>query len=222
MSTYYSKVKKQLVAVDCIAFGFNEDGLKLLIVKRKVEPELGKWSLMGGFVSENESLDDAAKRVLNNLTGLETSYLEQIGTYGEVNRDPGARVISVAYFSLMRVSDYNPELGEKYGAHWVSLRSLPKLIFDHSYMVKAALSKLQEATMIKPVGVRLLPEKFSLLQMKLLYEAIHQKKIDKRNFHKWILSLGILKKTTIKDKSTSKKGTFLYEFNKSKSRDSKL
>lgn len=214
MRAYYSKEKKHLIAVDCIAFGFEEDGLKLLIVKRKVEPELGKWSLMGGFVKENESLDAAAERVLYNLTGLEKVYLEQIGVYGNVTRDPGARVISVAYFSLIRVSDYKHELGEKYGAHWVSLKKLPRLMSDHGDMVKAALNKLQETSMIKPVGVKLLPEKFSLLQLQSLYEAIHQKKIDKRNYQKWILSLDILKKLNIKDKSTSRKGTFLYEFNK--------
>lgn len=212
MKKYYSQAEKHLVAVDCIVFGFEEDRLKLLIVKRKIEPEIGKWSLIGGFVKNQESLDGAANRVLKNLTGLDNIYLKQIGAYGEVKRDPGARVISVAYFALIRVSDYKHELGEKYGADWISLKKLPKLMFDHSEMVKSALNKLQEASMIKPVGLKLLPKQFSLPQLQLLYEAIHQKKFDKRNYRKWILSLGILKKLSIKDKSGSRKGAFLYEF----------
>lgn len=218
MEKYYSEAERLLVAIDCIIFGFEENRLKLLIVKRKVEPELEKWSLVGGFVKKEESLNDAAQRIVHNLTGLNNIYLEQIGAYGEVGRDPEARVISVPYFALIRVEDYKYESGEKYEAHWVSLKMLPKLIFDHTEMVRAALAKLQETSMIKFIGYRLLPKQFSLPQLQSLYEAIHLKKFDKRNYRKWVSSLGVLKKLNIKDKSTSRKGAFLYEFKKVKNK----
>jgi 8-oxo-dGTP diphosphatase len=212
----YSKHQKHLIAVDCIVFGYDilEKEIKLLLIKRSFEPALGKWSLAGGFVKENESLDEAAQRILNLLTGLGDVYMEQSFTYGKIDRDPGARVISTSYSALIKIQDIDRELKESNGAHWQSLARLPHLIFDHREMVDRALNELQMQTKVKPVGFELLPEKFTLVQLQDLYEAISQRDIDKRNFRKKILSMNILEKLEEKEKETSKKGAFYYKFNK--------
>jgi ADP-ribose pyrophosphatase YjhB (NUDIX family) len=212
----YSHGTKHLVAVDCIIFGYDilEKEIKLLLFKRIVEPAKGRWSLEGGFVDENESLDDAATRILRKLTGLESVYMKQSYVYGDTNRDPGARVISVAYFALIAIRDISKELAEQNGVHWRSISRLPDLIFDHPLMVKRALTDLQNQIKIKPVGFELLPEKFTLVQLQALYEAIYQRNVDKRNFRKKILSMGILEKLDEKEKVTSKKGAYYFKFNK--------
>jgi 8-oxo-dGTP diphosphatase len=212
----YSKYPRYLVAVDCIIFGYDilEKEIKLLLIKRSFEPAKGRWSLAGGFVDENESLDTAAFRILRNLTGLEIIYMKQSYSYGEHFRDPGARVISVAYFALITIRDIDHDLAQQNGANWRSISKIPDLIFDHSAMVKKALADLQNQIKIKPVGFELLPEKFTLVQLQDLYEAIYQREIDKRNFRKKILSMGILEKLDEKEKETSKKGAYYYKFNK--------
>jgi 8-oxo-dGTP diphosphatase len=212
----YSKHQKYYVAVDSIIFGYDilEKELKLLVIKRSFDPAKGKWSLAGGFVEPDESLDIAASRVLRNLTGIDKVYMKQLYCYGEVNRDPGARVISAAYWSLIKIKDIDPEVTARNGAHWQSLKRIPRLIFDHNEMVKKALNELQMQIRMKPVGFELLPEKFTLVQFLDLYEAIYQRDIDKRNFRKKILSMEILEKLDEKEKQTSKKGAFYYKFNK--------
>jgi 8-oxo-dGTP diphosphatase len=210
----YAKYHKYLVAVDCIIFGYDlfEKEIKLLLIKRSFEPAKGKWSLSGGFVDKDESLDEAASRILRRLTGLETIYLKQSFTYGQVERDPGARVISVAYSALIPIKDINSDLATVNLAHWRSLSKLPDLIFDHSEMVKRALKDLQDQVKIKPVGFELLPEKFTLVQLQDLYEAIYQRSVDKRNFRKKILSMDILEKLDEKERETSRKGAWYYRF----------
>jgi 8-oxo-dGTP diphosphatase len=212
----YSNHPRHLVAVDCIIFGYDilEKEMKLLLFKRIIEPAKGKWSLAGGFVDENEGLDQAASRILRKLTGLESVYMKQSYCYGDTTRDPGDRVISTAYFALIAIRDINKELAEENGVHWRSIARLPDLIFDHPLMVKRALSDLQNQVKVKPVGFELLPEKFTLVQLQDLYEAIYQRKVDKRNFRKKILSMEILEKLEEKEKETSKKGAYYYKFNK--------
>jgi ADP-ribose pyrophosphatase YjhB (NUDIX family) len=214
MNVYPSK-NKHLVAVDCIIFGYDilEKEIKLLLFKRIVEPAKGRWSLAGGFVERDESLDDAASRILRKLTGLESVYMKQSFAYGETDRDPGDRVISVSYFALIAIRDINKKLAEQNGVSWRSLSKLPDLIFDHPLMVRRALTELQNQIKIRPVGFELLPEKFTLVQLQALYEAIYQRKVDKRNFRKKILSMGILEKLDEKERETSKKGAFYYKFN---------
>lgn len=216
MQKIYSRHNKHLVAVDCIIFGYDllQKELKLLLIKRSFNPAKGSWSLEGGFVESGESLDEAAFRILRRLTGLELVYLKQSYAFGKVERDPGARVISVAYFALITIMDIDKELTEQNGAHWRSISQLPELIFDHADMVKRALKDLQDQIKIKPVGFELLPEKFTLVQLQELYEAIYQRKTDKRNFRKKILAMDILEKLDEKEKETSKKGAFYYKFNK--------
>ena len=218
MLDIYSRHPKHYLAVDCIIFGYDIAGkeLKLLLIKRSFEPAKGQWSLSGGFVEEGEGLDNAAYRVLRNLTGLSDLYMEQLYTYGETDRDPGARVISTAYFSLIGIHEIDEEIKVKYGAHWRSLSDLPDLIFDHRQMVDRALKELVEKVKVHPVGFELLPEKFTLVQLQNLYEAIYQKSIDKRNFRKKILSMNLLEKQDEKEKKTSKKGAWYYRFNEDK------
>jgi len=212
----YSKYSRYLMAVDCIVFGYDiqKKILKLLLVKRGFEPSKGSWSLAGGFVKEKESLDEAASRILRKLTGIETVFLTQSHTYGETGRDPGARVISIAYYALIAIRDIDHERVKDNGAHWRSVSDLPRLIFDHPVMVKRALADLQYQIKVRPIGFELLPDKFTLVQLQELYEAIYQKKADKRNFRKKILSMGVLEKLEEKEKETSKKGAWYYTFNK--------
>ncbi len=216
MRNYYSNYDRHYVAVDCIIFGFEDGELKLLLLKRKFEPAKGDWSLMGGFLEKTESLDDGARRILHQLTGLHDIYMEQLYTYGEVNRDSGERTISVAYYALIKVVENDRKLAEAHGAQWVSINKVPNLIFDHNAMVKKALTTLKSKIVRKPIGFELLPEKFTLPQLQTLYEAINQEQLDKRNFRKRILEIGLLDKLDEKEKESSKKGAFYYKFNKEK------
>jgi ADP-ribose pyrophosphatase YjhB (NUDIX family) len=212
----YSGHPRHLIAVDCIVFGYDilEKEIRLLLIKRSFEPARGKWSLAGGFVREKESLYEAACRILFQLTGLRDVYMEQSFTYGHIQRDPGARVISTTYSALIKIQDIDRKLKELNGAQWQSLARLPRLIFDHRDMVDRALTELRMQVKVKPVGFALLPEKFTLVQLQDLYEAIYQRNIDKRNFRKKILSMNILEKLDEKERETSKKGAFYYKFNK--------
>ncbi|HTE26281.1 NUDIX hydrolase [Flavitalea sp.] len=211
----YKNYDRLLLAVDCIIFGFDGHRIKSLLIKRGFEPEISKWSLMGGFVNNNESVDEAAKRVLKQLTGLDNIYMEQLQCYGDPERDPGGRVVSVAYFALIRI-DNNDKLLKEHQAEWFSFDKFPPLIFDHQEMVKNAKERLQQKVANHPIGFELLPAKFTLPQLQSLYEAIYESPVDKRNFTRKILSLDILEKLDEKEKTTSKKGAFLYVFDKEK------
>jgi 8-oxo-dGTP diphosphatase len=204
------------VALDCIIFGFDNEELKLLIHKRRFEPSMGHWSLFGGFLKEGESLDEGAIRILNELTGLEQIYMEQLQTYGEIDRDPAGRVISVAYYALIPAHRYSESYSRKYGATWVSLAEKPPLIMDHDAMVEKGLKRLRRRASTQPIGFELLPRKFTMPQLQALYEAIFQAPVDKRNFRKRILSMNVLVKLEEKDMSNSRKGAYLYRFDKKK------
>ena len=212
----YETQQKFLVAVDCIVFGFDLKQLKLLLFKRKIEPLRGKWSLIGALIKENISLNEAAKKVLQATTGLSDIYLDELKTYSEVDRDPGERVISTTFFSLMRINELLEESVERYDAHWFNLDDIPELILDHRKMVDDAIVNLRTKARYQPIGFELIPKKFTIPQIQLFYECIYQKKLDDRNFRKKIMSLNILARTNEKDKSGSKKGAFLYKFNEIK------
>ncbi len=213
---YYQHSNKHLVAVDCIIFGFQNDVLKILLLKRKVAPLKGQWSLIGSFVNTGEHLDNAAKRILKESTGLQNVFMEQLHCFGKSDRDPGDRVISIAYTALMRLEESDESKVEAFGAKWVELKKKPDLVIDHNEMMALALKQLQRKARLYPIGFELLPKKFTLPQLLKLYQAIYQQKIDDRNFRKKILSFGILKKLEEKDKSESKKGAFYYSFDKKK------
>lgn len=214
MTTYYSEHTKAYVAVDCIIFGFDENRLKLLIGKRNMDPGRGEWSLYGGFVEKDESLDDAANRVLLELTGLKEICMKQVGAFGAIERDPGERVISVAYCALINVNDYNEELRRQHGVEWVSTDELPQLYSDHNDMVKKAITLLRRRISTEPLSFNLLPDLFTLTQLQHVYEAVLGEEIDKRNFRKRIKTIEFIEKTEFIDKITSKRGAAMYRFNR--------
>lgn len=220
MIAYYNINPQFYVSVDCIIFGLNEGELSLLLLKRNFEPEKGKWSLMGGFVQQNESVDTAAKRVLKELTGLENVYMEQVGAFGEVDRDPGERVISVAYYALINVDESDRKLVKKHNAQWINIHDLPELSFDHPAMIEKARELIRRKASLEPIGLNLLPRLFTLSQMQSLYETIQGETIDKRNFRKKVAEMDYIEKTEMIDKSSSRRGAYLYKFNnKAYSRD---
>ncbi len=216
MINYYSKYNKHLLALDCIIFGFDKGEIKILLIKRDFEPAKGRWSLMGGFLDSEESLDESAQRILYGLTGLKKVFMEQLYTYGDIGRDPGERTISVAYYALLKIEDYDQDLVKKYSAQWHPISKIPDVIFDHNKMINRALKTLRRKARYRPIGFELLTEKFTLPQLQSLYEAIYQKKFDKRNFRKKIIVTDLLKKHEEKDMEGSKKGAYLYSFKRKK------
>lgn len=216
MLNSYRDVDKVILALDCIIFGFDNEELKILLVKRYFEPEKGKWSLMGGFLKKDEILNTAATRILHHYTGFDDVYMEQLYAFSEIDRDPVERTISVAYYALINVENHNKELIQNYNAKWFSITETPKLIFDHDKMLRHAISRLRYRTSTKPIGFELLPEKFTMRQLQKLYEAILNKELDKRNFISKINSLDILIKLEEKDRHSSRKGSYLYTFDKDK------
>lgn len=214
--TEYKFHDRMLIAVDCIIFGFDGKALKALLIKRGFDPESGNWSLMGGFVKTDESVEDAAFRILEVLTGITNIYLEQLFSFGAPKRDPGGRVVSIAYFALIKIDDYSDKLMKEHNAKWFDIKRIPPMIFDHKKMILMAKDRLRQKVANHPIGFELLPEKFTLPQLQNLYEAIYESTFDKRNFSRKILSLHILKKLDEKEKSFSKKGAFYYTFDHNK------
>ena len=212
LAELYKQYPKHYVAVDCSIFGYEDGELKLLLYPRSFEPSQGKWSLMGGFVQENESMDEAARRVLLQTTGLKDIFLEQAAAFSNPNRDPGARVISMTFVALIRIDIHDKDLVRESGAHWWPVTKLPPLIFDHEEMVANALSLLQQKASLDLIGKELLPEMFTLMQLRNLYEAIFQKNFDPGNFRKKVLSIGILERLNLKNTNESTKGAFYYRF----------
>lgn len=214
MTNYYSEHSKLWVSVDCIVLGFEADKLKLLIGKRQMDPGRGEWSLYGGFVGPTEGLNDAANRVLYELTGLKKLYMKQVGAYGAIDRDPGERVISIAYCALINVADYDDNLRQQHGLQWVELTEMPQLFSDHNRMVYDTINMLRRHINTEPLSFNLLPELFTLTQLQHVYEAVLGEEIDKRNFRKRIKQIDFIEKTELIDKITSKRGAALYRFNK--------
>lgn len=215
MNTFYDSNAKAYVSVDCIIFGFEDGKLKVLLGHRKMDPGRGEWSLYGGFITPFESLDEASKRVLFNLTGIKDIYMRQVGAYGAVNRDPGSRVVSVAYCALINTKDYDESLRKKYSLEWIGIDELPPLYSDHNIMVRDALTMIRHRLSIEPLCFSLLPELFTLTQLQYVYEGIMGKETDKRNFRKRIKQSGILVATDLIDKKSSKRGAVLFRYNKS-------
>lgn len=214
MNTFYDSNAKAYVSVDCIIFGFEDGKLKVLLGHRNMDPGRGEWSLYGGFVTPDESLDEASKRVLYSLTGIKNIYMRQVGAYGAVNRDPGSRVISVAYCALINTRDYDESLRKKYSLEWIGIDELPHLYSDHNQMVSDALTMIRHRVRIEPLCFSLLPELFTLSQLQYVYEGIMGKTTDKRNFRKRIKQSGILSATELIDKKTSKRGAVLFRYNR--------
>lgn len=212
----YQNQNPVLVAVDCIIFGYDGDHLKLLVIKRAIEPIKDQWSLMGGFIGKDEDLDGAAKRILLQLTGLHDVYLEQFHAYGRPDRDPVERTISVVYFALIDIKKYSTQINDQYHAEWFKIKEVPELIFDHDKMVSAAMDKIRHQAALNPLLFELLPEKFTIPQLQNLYEQVYDAPIDNRNFVRKINGSSMLIKHAEKDKSGSRRGAFYYSVDKQK------
>lgn len=214
MTAFYIEHQKILVSVDCIIFGFEAGKLKVLIGRRNMDPGRGEWSLYGGFVRNDESIDEAADRTLFELTGMRNVYMRQVGAFGSVDRDPGARVVSVAYYALINVKDYDERLLKEHGVEWVNIDELPQMFSDHNQMINKARKLMQSKIKTEPISFQLLPSLFTLTQLQCLYEAVNGEEVDKRNFRKRIKEMDFIEKTELIDKTGSKRGAYLYRFNK--------
>lgn len=216
MQHRYSQQKRFLFAVDCIIFGYDGEDLKLLVIKRGIEPLKGEWSLVGGFVGEHESAEGAATRVLNELTGLDGIYMEQLRGFSEPERDTLERTVSIAFFALIDIQKYKQQLNENYHPAWFPINQSPELIFDHGKMVQLAKEQLRYKAALHPLLFELLPAKFTMPRLQSLYEAVYDTEFDKGNFNRKMLSTKLLLKLKDKDKGNSKKGAFYYKLDTEK------
>lgn len=207
------------VTVDCVVFGFDEGDLKVLLVRRDVDPFRGKWALPGGFVREEESLDEAARRELREETGIEKLYLEQLYTFGDIGRDPRGRVITVAYYALVKLAAYDVNAAtDASSAAWFPVADVSRLAFDHEKILEVALARLKAKVRYQPIGFELLPVKFALSELQHLYEAILETPLDKRNFRKKILSTGLLVELDEIQQDVAHRAARLYRFDDRKYR----
>jgi ADP-ribose pyrophosphatase YjhB (NUDIX family) len=207
----YQDIEKHLLSVDCVIFGYHENDLKLLLFERTIKPHKGNLSLLGGWVEKNESVEDAAQRVLTKLTGLPNIIMEQVGVFSNPQRDPGGRVVSIVFYALINIEQYG-EPNSDFGAQWISINEIPQLIFDHNQMIDAAKQKLKQKASYTLVGQGLLPDRFTITQLRSLYNAIYSTAFDPGNFRKKIISLKALNRLNEKETNESKKGAFLYQF----------
>ena len=207
------------LAVDCAVFGLDES-LKVLLIERGLDPFKGSWALPGGFVEMDESLDQAARRELEEETSLKNVFLEQLYTFSQPDRDPRDRVVSVGYFALVRLSDHRLQAAtDANDARWFDVQKLPKLAFDHAKILKMAKERLQGKVRYQPIGFELLPKKFTLRQLQQLYEVVLERELDKRNFRKKILSMGILTELDEVESGVAHRAARLYRFNKTNYQD---
>ncbi|MCR9252257.1 MAG: NUDIX hydrolase [bacterium] len=212
------------LAVDAVVFGYtSEDGLSVLLIQRKIPPFEGEWALPGGLVKENESLDEAVMRELKEETGVSINYLEQLYTFGEPKRDPRNRVVSVAYYGLVRPDVFHLLADtDALEAAWFNLDELPKLAFDHQNILNLARVRLKGKITYEPIGFELLDKKFPFSELEKLYQTVLDKPIDRRNFKKKIMSYDFLEETTEKQilKGAGRPGN-LFKFNEKKYLDLK-
>jgi 8-oxo-dGTP diphosphatase len=205
------------LAVDCVVFGLDESDLKVLLIQRRLQPFQHAWALPGGFVHVDETLDEAARRELAEEAGVTDVYLEQLYTFGGLDRDPRERVVTVAYFALAKLSDHRIRAAtDAMGVGWFSLDELPKLAFDHALVVDTARDRLRGKVRYAPVGFELLPPRFSLTQLQRLYEIILGTDLDKRNFRKKILAMDLIVETDEVEQNVRHRAARLYRFDRRK------
>lgn len=209
---YHYKYPHPSVTTDCVIFGFNGTKLNVLLIERGIEPFKGQWAFPGGFLKMDETTEEGAMRELFEETGLKEAYIRQFHTFSEVNRDPRERVITIAYYALVQISEAQGG-DDAAKAQWFPLDQVPSLAFDHDLILRQALSELRKQIHFEPIGFELLPKKFTMTQLQRLYEAILNVKFDRRNFHNKLLKLGILTELDEKLTLANKKIAFLYKFN---------
>lgn len=203
------------LTVDAVVFGLDEEDLKVLLIQRDLPPFAGRWALPGGFVRMDENLEDAVQRELQEEAGLHDVFLEQLYTFGAPDRDPRGRVVSVAHYALVRLQDHAVRAAtDARNAAWFSLDDLPPLAFDHDRIVQMAHQRLRSKLRYQPIGFELLPEKFPLRELQRLYELVLDRPLDKRNFRKKILAMGVLKELKEVEQDVSHRAARLYRFDK--------
>lgn len=207
------------LTVDCVVFGLDEEDLKVLLIQRDLEPFAGKWALPGGFVRVDESLDDAARRELEEEAGLGRVFLEQLYTFGDLNRDPRERVVTVAYYALVNIRDHRVQSAtDARDAAWFSVLDLPTLAFDHKRILRTAHERLKGKVRYQPIGFELLPAKFTLSELQHLYETVLERPLDKRNFRRKVLSMDFLEETDEIQQDVAHRAARLYRFNEARYR----
>lgn len=204
------------VAVDCVIFGYRDKNMQILLIQRGIDPFKGCWALPGGFVLPHESLEDAAKRELQEETGMESVFMEQLYSFGAVNRDPRTRVISIVYYALIPLIGDPKASSDAAHAQWVPIEDMPDLAFDHAKIVEMALNRVRGKVRYQPVGFELLPKKFTLTQLQRLYETILGRPLDKRNFRKKLQKLDILIQTDEREVGVSHRAAYFWRFDKDK------
>jgi 8-oxo-dGTP diphosphatase len=210
---YAYEYPRPALTVDCVVFGFDEGDLKVLLIERGLEPFKGKWALPGGFVRIDETLEEAARRELREEAGLENVFLEQLYTFGAVDRDPRERVVSVAYYALVKLADFRTRAAtDAADARWFAVSRVPKLAFDHNEILAMALVRLRNKVRYAPIGFELLPSKFTLSQLQHLYEAVLGEQLDKRNFRKKVLKLNFLTELPEQQRNGAHRPARLYRF----------
>lgn len=218
--THTYEYPRPALTVDCVVFGLDEGDLKVMLIERNLPPFKGKWALPGGFVLMDETLDEAAKRELVEETGLEDVFLEQLYTFSALDRDPRERIVSVAYYALVRLSDHQVAAAtDAADAAWFSITDTPKLAFDHEAILEMALDRLKGKVRYKPIGFELLPEKFTLSQLQHVYEAILETKLDKRNFRRKVLKTALVLETDEVQKDVAHRAARLYKFDTERYRE---
>ena len=202
------------LTVDCVVFGLDETELKVMLIQRNLPPFRGNWALPGGFVQVDESLEDAARRELREETGLKNVFLEQLYTFGDLGRDPRERVVTVAWYALVRLSNHRVIAAtDARDAAWFGLHDLPGLAFDHHKILRVAHDRIQSKVRYEPIGFELLPKKFTLTQLQKLYEIVLDRQIDKRNFRKKILRMDVLEELDEVESDVAHRAARLYRFN---------
>ncbi|MBL9207768.1 MAG: NUDIX hydrolase [Opitutaceae bacterium] len=213
--SYTYKYPHPAVTVDAVVFGFDEADLKLLLVRRRIDPFKGEWALPGGFVRLNENLEEAIRRELLEETGITELYLEQLYTFGEPDRDPRERVISVAYYALVNLSLYPvAAASDATEVAWFPVAELPEVAFDHERIVETGLARLKAKVRYEPIGFELLPRKFTLGDLQRLYETVLEQPLDKRNFRKKILGTNLLQALKEYQQDVAHRAAQYYQFNR--------
>ncbi|MDX1907992.1 MAG: NUDIX domain-containing protein [Bacteroidia bacterium] len=203
------------LSLDCVILGLEAGQLNILLIQRGIEPHRGEWALPGGFVLLEEGIDEASRRILREMTGVDNLFLEQVRAFGAVDRYPGRRVITLVYYALVRPGNYQLIAGpEALEARWFSSRHLPPLPFDHNVIVQETLALLQYKVRHQPVGFELLPEKFTLFQLQELYEAILGQRLDKPNFRRKLMRMNLLVQLDEYQQEVAHRAARLYRFDK--------